>query len=295
MKCLLILLSLVAVTCLYAQKAESIKPKIIIVPRIAEGQNMKRIYDSDMNMQIAMAKVGEAFQKRGANLRSFDQVYRQMKENYELNKSEGNSEDYKSQVLQMSGADIYVETKLNLVKHSERGAHSVTVILDAYQTGTSNNLASKTFAGPMFQTDDVGKLVMVAIESEVESFLNLLQSRFDEIMKTGQSINVDFTLADGGQFETFDDEVSGTGLLLSEMIDEWFSQVCVNGVFNNQGVAGNRLIISDARIPLRKPGNQNANYTGQNFYTDIVKFFKGKGISIKRIIGTNNKIVITIL
>ncbi len=270
-----------------------IQPKIMVIPRVPEGENMKTFYDTSTNTQIAIAKINESFQKRGANLRSFDAALKQLQENALLNKSEGNQEDAKSMVLASSAADIYVETKVIVVNHSNRGnAKSVTIILDAYQTGTANSLADRTVAGPMFQTDDVGFLTMKAMDTVSESFLNLLQLKFDDIVENGQSAYVEFSLAPGSKY-TFDSEIKGK--LLSDIIDGWFEANAVKGVYNDQGVVGTKMIISDIRIPLKKKNNPNANYTGQTLFTDIYNFLKTEGISSKRTIGTNNKILITIL
>lgn len=294
---LILLVALTQLNFLHAQTTTAsnhIQPKIMIIPRVAEGQDMKTEYDSDVNMQIAIAKINEAFQKRGANLRSFDQALKQAKENMNINKSSGNQEDFKSMVLQTSAADIYVETKITVVNHPSYNAKSVILILDAYQTGTSNPLADKTIEGRMVQTDDIGKLVMLAIDTVSESFLNLLQLKFDEIVAKGQSVYVEFSLADGSQY-TFDSEVGADKKLLSELIDEWCANHAVNGNYNNQGVVANKLIISDMHIPLKNPSNPNANYTGQNLYADLMRYFRTLGIQVKREIGTNNKILITIL
>jgi hypothetical protein len=273
---------------------KTVQPKIIVIPRVADGEDMKQFYDNNMNIQIAIAKINEAFQKRGANLRSFDQVLKQMKENLLLNKAAGNQEDFKSMILQSSGADIYVEAKLDVVDHSARRAKSVNLILDAYQTGTANSLANKAVSGPMFQTEDIGRLTMMAIDTASEAFLNLIQLKFDDIVANGQSVYVEFSLSSNAKYN-FDSEIGSQNKLFSELIDEWFQAHAKNGVYNNQGVTFNKLIISDVRIPLKRPDNPNLNYTGQNLFTDISKYLKTIGISSKREIGTNNKILITIL
>jgi len=105
---------------------------------------------------------------------------------------------------------------------------------------------------------------------------------------------VQFTLGSNVRYD-FESELGHPAKMLSELIDDWFQQHTVNGVFNNQGVVGNMMIISDARIPLKNPANPNANYTGQNFYSDISKFIKSLGLQLRREIGTNNKIIITLL
>lgn len=292
------LLSMLMLCCfkfVNAQNTTRIQPKIMVIPRVPEGQDMKTFYDTSQNTQIAIAKINEAFQKRGANLRSFDQALKQAKENMALNKASGNSDDFKSMVLQMSGADIYVETQIFVANHSQRGnAKSVNIILNAYQTGTANSIADRTAPSGMFQTDDIGRLTMMAMDTVAEPFLNLMQQRFGEIVESGQSVFVQFTISPNSKY-TFDSEIGSDGNLLADVINEWFANHAVKGNFNNQGVTGNTLIISDVHIPFKNPANPNMNYTGQNFYSDILKYFKTLNISIKREIGTNNKILITVL
>lgn len=276
-------------------RVKTIQPKIMVIPRISNGQDMKVLYDEDMNIQIALSKINEAFLKRGANLKFFDQALKQVRENIILNKAPaGSQEDMKAAVLQEAGADIYVEAKLDIVTHKAGNAKSVTVILEAYQTGTSNGLSSKAFTGPMFQTDDIGKLTMLAIDKEAEAFLDLLQQKFDDLYENGQSVYVEFSLAQESKY-TFDFEIDSTGKLLSEMLDDWFGNNAVHGVYNNQGVTSSKMIISDVRIPLLRPDNRNLNYTGQNLFNDIRRFLKSIGVECRRTEGTNNKILITIL
>jgi hypothetical protein len=272
----------------------TIQPKIMVIPKIKEGQNLKTVYDSDDNIRVALAKIDEAFLKRGANLVSFDAKLKEANQNELINKSSGNQADYKSMVLQMSGADIYVEAEVNVVRHTQRNANSVTVTLEGYQTGTSNFLAVKEGNSRINQTEDIGLLTAQAMDTITQSFLNLLQLKFDDIVANGQSIYVQFSLGANAKVN-FDSEIPKTGKLLSELIDDWFQKNAKNGAFNNQGVTGNMLIISDARIPLKNPNNPQANYTGQNFYTDINKYLRSLGLQVKREIGTNNKILITIL
>lgn len=273
--------------------AKTIQPKITVIPRVADGQDMKAFYDANMNIQIAIAKINEAFQKRGANLRSFDQVLKQMKENQLINKSDGNVTDVKTMILENSGSDIYVEAKIDIVNHTARNAKSVNIILDAYQTGTGNSLASKAITGPMFQTEDVGRLTMNAIDSESENFLNLMQQKFNDITENGQSVYVEFSLSAGTAL-TFDSEVGTDERLLSEVIEEWFQKNAKNGVYNKQGVTSKKMILSDVRIPLKRPNNPNINYTVQDLYGDIQKYLKALSVKTKREFETNNKLIITI-
>lgn len=273
--------------------AGKIQPKIMVIPRVKQTENLKDFIDTSVNMQIALTKINEAFQKRNANIIQLSSKLKESETNSMISKAAGNNEDFRSMILQSSGADIYVEAKLDVVNHAARNAHSVTIILEGYQNGTSNLLGSKVGHSRINQTPDIGFLISQALDSITESFLVLMQSRFDDIVANGQSIYVEFNIGPDSQVD-FDKEIGPDNKILSEVIDEWFQKHAMNGVFNNQGVTSTQMILSDVRIPLRQPNNPRANYTGQNLYSDLLKFFRSIKIPIKREIGTNNKLVITI-
>lgn len=273
---------------------KQIQPKIMVIPRVPDDHDMKAFYDTSINIQIALAKINEALQREGANLVSFDQVYKQAKQNILINRSSGNLEDFKSDVLQRSGADIYVEAKLSIVRHQGRGANSVTVILEGYQTGTGNMLGSKTGTSRINKTEDIGLLTMQAMDTVSVAFLSLMQLKFNDIHENGQSVYVEFSIHSDSQL-TFDFEIGSQRKLLSEVIEDWFQEHAYKSVYNSQGVTSNKMIISDVRIPLKNPSNPRSNYTGQHLYSDILRFFRSLNVPIKREIGSNNKIIITIL
>lgn len=274
--------------------AKTVQPKIMVIPKTKAGEDLKTMYDSSANMRIAIVKIEEAFLRKGANLVSFDAKLKQVTQNNQINRASGNSEDLKSLVLQMSGADIYVETEVNVVRHTQHNANSVSILMEAYQNGTGNLLGVKEGRSRINMTEDIGLLTAQAMDTISTGFLNLMQAKFDDIHENGQSIYVQFTINPDAKYN-FDSELGNPPAMLSEQIDNWFQKHTVHGVFNNQGVTANMLIISDARIPLKNPANPNVNYTGQNFYSEINKFLKSLTLQSKREIGTNNKILITIL
>lgn len=287
------ILLLAAPLAIWAQEVRTIQPKIMVIPKVKEGQQLKAVYDSDANIRLALVKINEAFLKRGANLVSFDAKLKEAVQNADLGKAAGNQVDYRAMVLQQSGADIYVETEVDLVRHPQRSANSVSVTLEGYQLGTANLLGSKEGHSRIVQTDDIGALTVQAMDSMAESFLNLMQFKFDDIRENGQSMFVQFSLGPNARIN-FDSQVGTPANMLSDLIDQWFQKNCVKGVYNNQGVTANMLIISDARMPLKNPVNQS-NYTGQNLWSDLNKFLRSLGLQPRREIGNNNKLLITIL
>ena len=277
-----------------AQGSKTIQPKIMVIPKVMTGQRQKEVYDSSMNIRIALVKINEAFLKRGANLVSFEAKLKDAEQNATINASSGNQADLKTLVIAQSGADIYVETELQVVRHSQSNANSVTITLEGYQAGTDNLLGSTTGNSRMARTDDIGFLTAQAMDSISDKFLNLMQLKFDDIHENGQSMYVQFSLAPDAKIN-FDAEVGNPPNMLSDLIEQWFQKNCVKGIYNTQGVSGNTMTISDARMPLKNPVNQQSNYTGQNLWSDLNKFLRSLGLHPKREIGNNNKLLITIL
>jgi hypothetical protein len=275
-------------------KKSNIQPRMMAVPRVPNGVDMKAFYDSDVNVQIAIAKVGEAFLTRGARIADFDQALKQMYENEIIDKASNNAEDVKTMILQKSAADIYIEIQSQVVPHPGRGSgvKSVNLILNAYQTGTSNILATKVGKSNLSSSEDIGLLTSNAIESVAEEFLNMMQNSFTEIVDNGQSVFVQFT-ANNNSKMNLHSEINGE--TLEDTLNNWFAEHSVNGAYNPQGGTDLKVIYPDIRIPLRSPTNPNANYTAQNFSTEIMKYLKSIGVNVKKEIGTKNKIIFTIL
>lgn len=273
---------------------ELTQPRIMVFPWVKKDEDRKAALDANSNIRIAIAKINEAFQKREANLVDFDAFLNELEENKTLNKAAGNQKDFNSMVLSSSTADIYVGTEILVVDHPERGAKSVTVIMNAYQAGTAKSLSSKTASGPMFKTQDVGLLTMKAIDTVTVDFLNTMQLAFDKVRTSGQSVYLEFALDANSTF-TFDSEIGAEGKFLSQVIKGWVKNNAVKGVYNFQGTTAKKMIFSDVKLPVIDPTEGDEPYTGDNIFRDIFKYLKTMGIKVKREISSNNKILITIL
>ena len=64
-----------------------------------------------------------------------------------------NKTDLKTQIVQQSGADIYVEAEMNVLLSGS--GNSVKIILTAYEISTGNSLANKVGESNKFYTDDI--------------------------------------------------------------------------------------------------------------------------------------------
>jgi len=193
------------------------------------------------------------------------------------------------QIIQMSGADVYVEAEDNVLL-SESG-NTVKIIVTAYEISTGNSLSNKVGESGKFYTDDIGKLATKAIEGCATDFLNVMQEKFTDIVNNGRSIIVIFGFDSNSAF-AMSSEVGDQGLQLSDEIELWMESHAYKNNYHIQGTTDSQMTFDDVRIPLidTKTGN---NYNSNKFALEIFKFLRSLGLTIGRDI-KGNTIYITI-
>ena len=269
------------------QKVTTVQPKIMVVPYTKEGEDIRTLLEEDVNKRIALTKIKEAFDLRGFTTVDFTAKLKTV--NMQNAFMADNKADLKSQIIQQSGADVYVEAEINTL-FSNTG-NSVKLIITAYEISTGNSLANKVGESNKFYTDDIGKLATKAIESCAEDFLNTMQMKFTDIVENGKSIQINFGF-DAGSAYTMSSEVGTNGLLLSDEIELWMEQAAYKNNYHIQGTTDTQMISDDVRIPLKDPTTGN-NYNTNKFALEIFKFMRGLGLQISRDI-KGNTIYITV-
>lgn len=253
----------------------TIQPKIMVIPYTKEGEDLRTILEKDPNKRIVITKIKEGFDSRGFT--TVDLVAK-LKAAKEANVwTSENQSDIKTQLLEMSGADIYVEAEI-LAEKAQSGSY-VRIILTGFEISTGNSLSNKIGESGRFYTDDFGKLGQKAVDACVDDFLNVMQMKFTDIVQNGKSIVLDISIDQGSKF-TFDSDVGKEQLPLSDNIELWLSDVAYKGVYHMQGATKLRIIYDDVKIPFRdESGN---NYTLNKFGLEALKFFRTLGVSIGR-------------
>ncbi len=266
---------------------QTIQPKIIVIPYTKEGEDIRNILESDVNNRIAITKVKEAFDNRGFTTVDFVAKLKAAKDNNIF--TSDNQTDIKTQVIEMSGADIYVQAEVS-IQRGQSGT-SVTLILSSYEASTGNSLSNKIGKSGIFFTDDIGKLASKAVESIAEDFLNVMQIKFTEIVNNGKSIVVDISFDQGSQYN-MSSEIGSDGLPLSDQIEIWMEENAFKNNYHIQGTTDLKMIFDDVRIPLKDQSSGN-NYNPNKFALEIFKFLKRLGLQPGKDI-KGNTIFITI-
>ena len=273
---------------LIAAKAQTVtvQPKIMVVPFTKADEDIRTVLENDVNKRIALTKIKEAFDSRGFTTVDFLAKMKSVSQANGL--AMDNQNDLKTMIIQQSGADIYVDAEISVILAS--GGNSVKVIMTAYEISTGNSLANKIGDSGKFYTDDIGKLASKAIEGQVDDFLNVMQTKFNDIVENGRSINVTIGFAPSSQY-SMSSEIGNDGLTLADNIEVWMSENAYKNNYHIQGTTDKQMIFDDVRIPL-KDENGN-NYNINKFGLQFLMFARSMGLQIGRDI-SSNQLVITI-
>ena len=260
----------------FAQDVVTVQPKIMVIPYTKEGEDIRSVLEEDVNKRITLTKIKEAFDSRGFTTVDFTARLKAMSQSAVFNAD--NQSDLKSQLIEMSGADIYVEAEMDIL-FSESG-NSVKVIISAYDVSTGASLANKVGESGKFYTDDIGKLASKAISTCAEEFLNTIQMKFTDIVENGRSLIINFGFDEASAY-LMSSEVGSQGLQLSDEIELWMEENAYKNNYHIQGTTDKQMIFDDVRIPLKDPKN-GSNYNANKFALAIFKFMKSLGLQIQR-------------
>ena len=236
---------------------------------------------------IAITKIKEGFDSRGFTTVDFVAKLKAAKDNSVF--TSDNQTDIKSQIIELSGADVYVQAEVSALK-SETG-NSVTLVLSAYESSTGNSLANKVGQSAKFYTDDFGKLAAKAVENCVEDFLNVMQAKFTEIVNNGKSVVVDISFDAGSEYK-MSSEIGADKLPLSDQLELWMEKNAYKNNYHIQGTTDVKMIFDEVRIPLKDPVTGN-NYNPNKFALELFKFFKGLNMQTSKDV-KNSTIYMTI-
>ena len=268
-------------------QVQTVQPKIMVIPYVKEGEDLRTILENDVNKRIAITKIKEAFDNRGFT--TVDFAAKLKATNTDAIFSTDNKSDLKSQIIQNSGADVYVEAEVDVAFTAS--GNSVKLILSGYECSTGNSLSNKVGESGKFYTDDIGKLASKAVECCAEEFLNTMQNKFTEIVNNGKSIIVYFGF-DANSNYLMSSEIGSQGLLLSDELELWMEENAYKNNYHIQGTTDNQMIFDDVKIPLKDPSS-GKNYNPNKFALEIFKFMRSLGLNISRDI-KGNTIYITI-
>ena len=265
------------------QDIRTIQPRIMVIPYTKEGEDIRNVLEDDVNKRIVLTKIKEAFDKRGFTTVDFTARLKSAQGNAVF--TGDNRSDLKAQIIEMSGADIYVEAEIYL--NSNSYTNNLRVILQAYETSSANSLAN-IIGESRLVSNDVGTLGTRAVESCIEEFLNTMNAKFTDIVNDGKVVYIEIGFDANSQYD-LSSPVGTDGLLLSDAIELWMADNAYKNYYHLQGVAASsgKMIFDDVRIPLRDPATNN-NYTLSRFGLSLFQYLRSLDLNAIRDVRGNS-------
>lgn len=284
MRNLTIFLFLLVVTLCSAQNSATVQPKIMAMPYVTEGNDIRQTIETDPSIRIVLSKIREAFDKRGFTTIDFETKLKAQSVNNALSDNAQTSRS--AMIIQNSGADIYVETEY--IYTPSAGGNSVKVLMKACDVSTGGALASKDAFSGQFYTEDIGRLAGAAVEKVADEFLNVIQSKFDDIVENGRSIILDIKIDDAST-HTLHEEINDSELV--DLLEDWVADHAYKNNYHIQGSSEFEMIVDEIRIPLKDENGRNYNIN--QFDREVRQLFRKLGIQVAHVT-KNNTLVITI-
>jgi hypothetical protein len=254
------------------KEVNQIQPIIMAIPYTRASEDMRTVLDSSVTLRVAIIKVQEAFDNRGFT--TVDYVAKLNASKTDNTFTMLNQSDFKSSIVEASGADIYVEVEADIQKGA--GGNSVRLNLKAYDAFTGRTMGSKTAKSNQVQTDQFDRLVENALKKTesgtetliLDDFLNVMQLKFDDIVENGRTVKVIFEL-DPNASVNFESEIGSSDDQLADKLEDWIEENAYKQVYNQQGKTDKQMTF-EVRIPLRDQSNNN--FTPRKFTRQLRKF-----------------------
>ena len=264
----IITLMLMSGTSFAQEEVKTIQPKIMVMPFVKEGQNIRQVIESDFNKRKAISLIKEDFLKRGYE--TVDFITKFIAQNTSSQMTRTQQQSIENQIIKNSGCDILVKVEF-IVNQGSRGS-SVNLILTAQDVYSASNMAEKSPSSPQFQTTDYSKLIKKAMEDPedgVEAFLVLLNEAFGRIVENGRDINFIISLDRDCPFK-FNDDVDDDFNTLKSVITDWAKDVAHKNYSKVGSSSSTELAFNPIRVPIR-------DETGENYNTDdMIKSLRRK-------------------
>ncbi|MGH7444507.1 MAG: DUF6175 family protein, partial [Longimicrobiales bacterium] len=174
--------------------AMSVQPTIIVIPFTKEGEDMRTVFESDVNRRIAATAVKQGFDNVGFSTVDLVAVMRSVATAGAM--TTGTQTDIKTQIIEQSRADIYVEVEV-LEPEQSGDLVSVSIIRTAYLTNNGMSLANMIGHSGRYRGIDLPRLVERAAADSLDAFLAVMQEKFDDVVENGAVIAVDVSLRQG--------------------------------------------------------------------------------------------------
>lgn len=281
------------------------KPTIMVVPSdqycISRGYKMtfdnqgmtqtlpdyKTALQTDPDLRLVITKMGQIMADRGFPLKDLEQELKNLEQERAeasmLTSSSSGSDMAESPIdmlKRVAKADIILDLDFDIKR---QGPQKYIVFnlkgLDAY---TAKQVSGVAGAGSPSTAASPELLLEEAVISQMDNFNAGLMSHFEDMFAKGREVKVQIRVWTNWG-ETLESEFGDDGKELSEIIEDWFNDNCVDGRFNLSDATENFMKFEQVRIPMMKTDDKGRSRAvdTRSFVRDLSKYLKDLGVPSK--------------
>lgn len=250
-------------------------PTVMVVPYRKNGETFADILQGDVDKRVAVTAVQKGFTEKGVSTVDFETKYRAIQRSalYET----GTATSLDKELLQNSGADVYVE--VDLEKDITAAGSRVILNLKANETASGVNLAAETYSSNRFRTTATDRLCYYAVKDVLGNFLKEISTAMAKKIDKGNTIVLHVAIAEGATMD-MDTEVGDDGFPLSDMLRMWVKKNSKNGKFHVQG--SNREKIVFDQLQIQNKGTEGDMLDANDFALSLFTYLKRKDIACEK-------------
>lgn len=157
---------------------------------------------------------------------------------------------------------------------------SVTYNLRALDAYSNKQVAGAEGTGKGSFSAELPLLLEEAVQDHMDAFSERLQVHFEDLLTNGREVVLDMRVFDGSPIDM---ESEYDGYELSEVIDNWLSDNCVNHRFSKSDATESMILYEQVRIPLYKANGMAQDTYG--FARDLARYLAAApyGIPVKTV------------
>lgn len=220
-------------------------PTIIVVPYRNGHETYAEILQNDYDRRVAVNVVQHGFEERDITTVDFINKLNAVKRRADYDKNSGAAQSSDRQILQSSGADIFVEVEI--MKDIKEEGSRVNLTLKAYETASGNIVANKVATTQRrYKTLETDVLCQYTVEDNMEDFMNQIMKNFAPSRGTRVVLHV---VIDANATFTMNDPAGKNNYSLSNVIRQWVRKNAFEGKFHLQGMTDDMMEFDYVNIP----------------------------------------------
>lgn len=276
--------------CSMAVMGQAKKPTLMVVPSDAwckehkfeqtfdnqgtpeQIPDYKAAVSADKQLNAVISKINILMADRGFPLKDLQQTIKSIsnlsaEDRLIASKSSGAAitESPLDRLRRTAKADILLE--IDWTVNTVGPKNSITYNLRALDACSGKQVAGAEGTGSGSFSAEIPVLIEEAVQDHMDSFVERLQAHFDDLLANGREVVLDMRLFDSS---VVDFEKEYDGYELSEVIDNWLADNCVNHRFSKSDATESMILYEQVRIPLYKANGMAQDTYG--FARDLARY-----------------------